>query len=173
MLLSGYTRKVHRPECNPKFESLHCIAHLNEDVSCALPYLNAVLGGSQYLENPPEVMFHHHGKIIKVSAREIAVNALKDEREADAILDWLKNEINGAWEHRREIKPSCKGRRRPQLIRILKLLPQTNCRKCGLSTCMVFAAQAMEGGRDASQCPEMSVENRGKLESYLAAFAFE
>ena len=49
-------------------------------------YLNAVLGGTQYLLDPPEVMFHHHGRIIKVGSREIAINALKDEQEADRIL---------------------------------------------------------------------------------------
>jgi len=80
MLLSGYTKNIFRPECNASFESVHCVALLNEDVGDALPYLNAVLGGTQYLHDPPEVMFHHHGRIIKVGAREIAINALKDER---------------------------------------------------------------------------------------------
>ena len=69
---------------------MHCIAYLNEDVGAVLPYLNSVLGGTQFLNDPPEVMFHHLGRIIKVGAREIAVNALKDEQEADRILEWLK-----------------------------------------------------------------------------------
>lgn len=66
MLLTGYTKEVFRPECNPSFESVHCIARLNEDVGPVLPYLNAVLGGTQYFSDPPEVMFHHHGRLIKV-----------------------------------------------------------------------------------------------------------
>jgi hypothetical protein len=49
MLLEGYRIKIFRPECNPRFSSLHCIAQLDQDVACALPYLNAVLGGAQYL----------------------------------------------------------------------------------------------------------------------------
>jgi len=40
MLLEGYTKKIFRAECNPQFESLHCIASLDQDVSEALPYLN-------------------------------------------------------------------------------------------------------------------------------------
>ncbi len=32
MLLTGYTREIFRPECNPSFQSVHCIAYLNEDV---------------------------------------------------------------------------------------------------------------------------------------------
>jgi len=173
MLLSGYTKEIFRPECNPSFESVHCIARLNEDISAVLPYLNAVLGGTQYFRDPPEVMFHHYGKIIKVGAHEIAVNALKDEQEAELILKWLMTEINQAWENRREISPCFTGKTKPKVLEILRLLPGTNCRKCGQQTCMVFAVQVMEGGRTADDCPEITVENRGALETYLAGFSFE
>lgn len=173
MLLSGYTKKIFRPECNPSFASVHCIARLNEDVGKVLPYLNAVLGGTQYLNDPPEVMFHHHGKMIKIAAREIAVNALKDEQEADRILGWLKTEINQAWENRTAITPCYEGRTKPKLIEILRLLPKTNCTKCGLPTCMAFAAQMMEGGRDAAHCSELNEEHQTKLSAYLADFVFE
>jgi ArsR family metal-binding transcriptional regulator len=173
MLLTGYTQKIFRPECNPSFESVHCIARLNENVSAALPYLNAVLGGTQYFDHPPEVMFHHHGKIIKVGAREIAVNALKDEQEANAILEWLKTEINRAWENRSAITPCYAGKTRPKLIKILLLLPKTNCKKCGQPTCMAFAAQVMDGGRGVDCCPEINADNRTKLSDYLEGFTFE
>ncbi|MFP4477343.1 MAG: (Fe-S)-binding protein [Desulfatibacillaceae bacterium] len=173
MLLTGWTKEIFRPECNPSFESVHCVAHLNEDVGEALPYLNAVLGGTQFSVDPPFVMFHHHGRIIKVEGREIAVNALADEKEADRVLAWLQNEINEAWEKRESITPCLTGRERPQLIEILKLLPRTNCKKCGLPTCMVFAAQVREGGRGPDACPDLSPENRDKLEEYLSGFNLE
>ena len=173
MLLTGYTKEIFRPECNASFQSVHCSARLNEDVGKVLPYLNAVLGGTQYFSDPPEVMFHHHGKIIKVGAWEIAVNALRDEYEADRILEWLKNEINQAWENRASITPCYTGRSKPKLLEILKLLPKTNCKKCGQTTCMAFAAQVMEGGRGAEHCPELNEGNRTKLSGYLAGFVFE
>ncbi len=56
---------------------------------------------------------------------------------------------------------------------ILKLLLKTNCKKCGQPTCMVFAAQAAEGGRGAEDCPELAPENEKKLDTYLAGFRFE
>lgn len=173
MRLTGYTKTIFRPECNPSFQSVHCVARLNEDVGGVLPYLNAVLGGTQYFIDPPAVMFHHHGKIIKVAAREIAVNALKDEQEADRILAWLKNEINQAWENRGKITPCTTGKTKPKLMEILRLLPKSNCQKCGQTTCMVFAAQVMEGGRGAAHCPELDVANREKLVDYLKDFIFE
>ena len=130
MLLSGYNKSIFRPECNPSFKSVHCIARLNENVGKVLPYLNATLGGNQYLTDPPEVMFHHQGKIIKVGEKEIAINALKDEQEADRILEWLKKEINQAWENRAKITPCTTGKSKPKLMEILRLLPKTNCQKC-------------------------------------------
>lgn len=173
MRLTGYTRTIFRPECNPGFTSVHCIARLNEDVGDVLPYLNAVLGGTHFLKDPPEVMFHHHGRIIKVGAREIAINALRDDQEADRILEWIKTEINLAWEKRGRITPCYTGKIKPKLIEILQLLPKTNCRKCGQPTCMAFAAQVMEGGRGAEQCPELSDGQHENLAAYLSKFDFE
>jgi len=173
MILTGYTKEIFRPECNASFESVHCKAHLNEDVGEVLPYLNAVLGGAQYFTDPPAVMFHHHGRIIKVGAREIAINALKDEEEADRVLEWLKTEINQAWENRHTITPCFTGKVKPKLFEILKLLPKTNCKKCGQPTCMVFAAQVVDGGRGIESCPELTGPNREKLEVYLSGFEFE
>jgi ArsR family metal-binding transcriptional regulator len=97
MLLTGYVKQIFRPTCNPSFESVHCIAHLNEDISEVLPYLNAMLGGKEYFCDPPEVVFSHYGKMIKVGGKEIAINALKDADEADRVLVWLKDQINEAW----------------------------------------------------------------------------
>lgn len=172
MLLTGYSKQIFRPECNAQFKSLHCIARLDDDVSCAIPYLNAALGGTQYLNDPPEVMFHHHGRIIKVGPTEIAINALKDEQEADKVLQWLQEQINQVWQRRDAITPSHEGPKRPRLIDVLKLLPKTNCRKCGQPTCMVFAAQVVAGGRHADNCPELSEISRKALEGYLAGFDF-
>jgi ArsR family metal-binding transcriptional regulator len=173
MLLNGYTKKIFRPECNPSFESVHCIATLDDDISEALPYLNAELGGTQYYKDPPAVMFHTYGKIIKVSGREIAVNALKDEDEAQQIMEWLKREINRVWDMRDQITPSEKTPEKPKLIEILKLLPKTNCKKCGLVTCMVFAAQVVEGGKGMDQCPDLLGENRQRLQTYLSKFQLD
>jgi len=170
MLLKSYSKRVFRAECNPQFESLHCIASLEQDVSEALPYLNAVLGGFEYLKDPPAVMFRSRGRLITVHGREIAINALQDAEEADKILEWLKREINQAWEKRAEITPSTEGAPKPQLLEILKLLPRTNCRECGEATCMVFAARTTEGVKGAADCPPLPADAGKRLADYLGRF---
>jgi ArsR family metal-binding transcriptional regulator len=170
MLLKGYRKEIFRPECNPQFQSLHCIAHLDEDITEVLPYLNTVLGGHQYFKEPSALTLRTHGKLITLHPREIAINALKDEAEADKILEWLKQEINEAWEKRDGIDPSFDTPEKPRIFEILKLLPKTNCRECGQPTCMVFATHVAEGGRGPEDCPPLSEEARVKLQEYLDQF---
>jgi hypothetical protein len=55
MLLKNYTKEIFRPECNPSFQSVHCIARLDEDIREVLPYLNTVLGGTHYSADPPSL----------------------------------------------------------------------------------------------------------------------
>jgi ArsR family metal-binding transcriptional regulator len=173
MLLESYTKEIFRAECNPGFEALHCFAHLAQDVGVAIPYLNAVLGGFTYTKDPPSVTFKAQGKLITVHAKKIAVNALKDEDEATKIIEWLKREINSAWENRENIEPLYEAAPQPKVIEILKLLPKTNCKKCGQPTCMVFAAQAAEGAKGPENCPPLDDVNRERLSSYLGQFRFD
>ena len=173
MLLVSYKKEIFRPECNPSFQSLHCIAHLDQDIAEALPYLNATLGGFEYLKDPPAVTFRLHGKLITVHPRQIAVNALRDEEEADKILEWMKREINDAWDNREKITPSYEGAPKPKILEILKLLPKTNCRECGQPTCMVFATLAAQGVNEEGDCPALNEEKKGLLKTYLSRFDFD
>ena len=173
MLLKGYTKEIFRPECNPSFQSVHCMAHLEQDITEVLPYLNAVLGGFEYFEDPPAVTFRVQGKIITVHPRKIAVNALRDEAEADKILEWLKREINEAWAKRGEIEPKYEGMPKPKVFEILKLLPKTNCGQCGQPTCMVFASLMSQGVKGPEDCPELMEQGAEDLRSYMAPFAFD
>ncbi len=173
MLLTGWTKAITRAECRPEAQTVHCIARLKEDIGPVIPYLNAVLGGYTYIKEPPSVTFRSQGKLISVHADHIAINALQDAEEAEKILQWLKGEINEAWEKRQSITPSYEAAPKPQVIEIVRLLPKTNCRKCGQPTCIVFAALAAEGGRGAEHCPALSPEAREQLAAYLRRFRFE
>jgi len=173
VLLKGYRKEIFRPECNPQFQSLHCIAHLKEDITEVLPYLNTVLGGHQYLKEPPSLTLKIHGKLITLHPREIAVNALKDEGEADKILKWLKLEINKAWKERHAIVPSFEPPPRPRIFDILKLLPRTNCGECKQPTCTVFASLVAQGVKGPENCPPLDDEKNKELQKYLEQFVFE
>jgi len=172
MLLKNYTKEIFRPECNPQFQSLHCFAHLEEDIREVLPYLNTVLGGSGYTADPPSLMLQIHGRLIALHPRKIAINALKSEADADKILNWLKREINETWEKRQEIEPSYGIPPKPQPMEVLKLLPKTNCGECGQPTCIVFVSLVMQGVKGVGDCPQLTPQNRTKLKEYMSNFRF-
>lgn len=48
-------------------------------------------------------------------------------------------------------------------IEIFKLLPKTNCRECGLPTCLTFAMNLAAGKMELSVCPYVSEEEKVKL----------
>ena len=53
-------------------------------------------------------------------------------------------------------------------IEIFKLLPKTNCGKCGVPTCLAFAMSLAAGKAELSACPLVTAEARAKLEEASA-----
>ncbi|MBI5063622.1 MAG: acetyl-CoA decarbonylase/synthase complex subunit gamma [Desulfatitalea sp.] len=48
-------------------------------------------------------------------------------------------------------------------IQIFKLLPKTNCKECGVPTCLAFAMNLASGKAELSACPYVSEEARAQL----------
>jgi ArsR family metal-binding transcriptional regulator len=170
MVLNTYRLEIFNNECMPGAMSVQCFAHLDQDIGVTLPYVNAVLGGFEYIKEPPSVTFRTQGKLITVHKQKIAINALKNENEARKIVEWIMREINDAWEKRDEIEPCYEGMPKPKVIEILKLLPKTNCKECGFPTCMVFSSLIAEGAKDSSDCPQLGMENKNRLFAYMKPF---
>jgi ArsR family metal-binding transcriptional regulator len=170
MLLSQYCTKYVRPP-NPTAQHLRCFADLENDIGAVLPYLNTLLKGHQFFRDPPSLTLKYRGgTLITLTSHEIAINIVKDEAEAEDILEWLKQEINAAWERRGEITPSFEVAPQPRILNILKLLPRTNCRACGHPTCMVFAVQVGQGAQGLNGCPHLDMANQKRLREYLRQF---
>ena len=123
------------------------------------------------MQEPPSLTFKYYGKLITLHSREIAVNALKEEAEADKILAWLKEQINETWERRDQIEPKFDTPVKPRIFEILKLLPKSNCRECSQPTCMVFASLVAEGVKGAEDCPPLTPQNKQELQKYLEQFS--
>ncbi|MBI4710262.1 MAG: acetyl-CoA decarbonylase/synthase complex subunit gamma [Nitrospirae bacterium] len=48
-------------------------------------------------------------------------------------------------------------------VEIFKLLPKTNCKKCGFPTCLAFAMSLAQGKVDLAKCPDVSEESQKVL----------
>jgi len=53
-------------------------------------------------------------------------------------------------------------------IAIFKLLPKTNCKKCGEPTCLAFAMKLAAGKAELSLCPDVSEEAKAQLQEAAA-----
>ena len=51
---------------------------------------------------------------------------------------------------------------------IFKLLPKTNCKKCGCPTCLAFAMKLAQKQASLDQCPDVSVASKAELEGASA-----
>ena len=118
-----------------------------------LPYLNAVLDNADY-QKDAHILTLKKGIIgFTLMGNEINVTRFLNNSELYEVLDWIQDLINSTYEQKENITPNFAGRKKIATITILKLLPKTNCKKCGETTCMAFAAKIKALEADISQCP--------------------
>ena len=48
-------------------------------------------------------------------------------------------------------------------LQIYRLLPRTNCKECGVPTCLAFAMRLAQGQANLSDCPYVSEEAKASL----------
>jgi len=146
---------------------------LADDISAALPYLNAVLDKARYDHQNEVLIWEDKGQKYAFRPTEIRVARVQDPENARHIVSELVDKVNRIWQERDNITPSFTERNPPPVIDIFKLLPGTNCRQCGYPTCMAYAASLSKGLAQLEQCPALSQnehsENRKKLLELIKA----
>jgi|YNPNPStandDraft_1061719.scaffolds.fasta_scaffold26094_4 ArsR family metal-binding transcriptional regulator len=169
MLIRRYDLEVTSPPCEPGAERWSAFAHLEDDISEVLPYLNAVWKGAIYDHDAQILTWRMGGRAVSVRPRELAVSNLEDRDEAAEVVERLIARINEVWARRGEIQPSLARRRRLVALDVYKLLPGGNCRACGEPTCFVFATKLTTGQVSVEACtPLFTEEHAEKRERLLA-----
>jgi len=167
MLLHNYALRIVLAECNPSSEKVNALVELSEDISEVLPYLNTVLRGFQYSDDEKILTVKRKGRLITFRRQQIAITKLEDEKEAREVMEELKQVVNETYENKDHIKPTYTSKSVPRPTDIYKLLPGTNCKKCGVPTCFAFAFKLTNNELDWKQCPLLLEEkfeaNRLKL----------
>jgi hypothetical protein len=103
--------EIFRPKCDPTKEILHGLATFEADISPAFPYLNSELGGWDYSQRNQVLMLKlSAGKGFTIQPHEIAVKGARGIDEANAMLAWIKAQINDIYERREEITPGIPAR---------------------------------------------------------------
>jgi ArsR family metal-binding transcriptional regulator len=155
-LIHGYRLELSEIPCIPGAAEWNARCVLEDGIGAVLPYLNAELNGADYHRELETLIWRNGGRKVAFRPREIAVAPVEDREEARRVMDDVIGVVNAIWARRADIKPSFSRRRLPGLMDLYKLLPATNCRQCGYSSCMAYAAQLREGKAELSQCPYLS-----------------
>jgi ArsR family metal-binding transcriptional regulator len=168
---------IFRPKMDASKEVLHGIATFTADISPAFPYVNAELGGWDYDQTNQVLLLKlSDGKWITLHSQKIAIRGIRDLEEAQALLTWIQTQINDIYEQRETIAPRYVSQAGLKVMEILKLLPMTNCKACGYSTCMAYAAALREGEIRLEDCPplweEKFREKQVKLQVYLESYGW-
>ncbi len=169
--------EIFRPKMDSSKEVLHAIATFEADISPSFPYVNAELGGWDYDQaNQVLLLKLSDGKWITLQPQKIAMRGVRDLEEARALLTWIQAQINEIYARRQSITPRYVSQAGLKIMEILKLLPMTNCKMCGYTACMAYAAALREGEISPNDCSPLWEgryrEKREKLRAYLESFGW-
>ena len=162
-LINSYDVKLIEPPCVPGAAAWSVKAHLQDDITEVLPYLNAELKGADFDHNSKVLIWEAKGRKCAFRPYEIAAAPVEAREEGYRAIDELIDIVNQVWERREEIKPDFNQKKLPTLMDIYKLLPKSNCKECGYPTCMAYAADVRTGKAKPSQCPDLSKKNKDSL----------
>jgi len=132
------------------------------DISGCFPYLNSVLDETQYDHENAILIGTCKGRRFALRRHEIHLGILQDPSQAESIAREVVDIVNSVWRDHGSIAPNFAERKLPPVYDLYKMLPKTNCRKCGYLTCLAFAADLRTGKVSAKQCSLLSKEENSE-----------
>ena len=166
-LIEDYEVQLVEPGCTPGVARWGAQVCLSDDISAVFPYLNAVLDNARYDHENKILIWGDRGQKYALRPNEIRVAQVQDPLHAQQVVSEVVDRVNRVWQERDSITPNFTERKLPAVLDIFKLLPGTNCKQCGNTTCMAYAAALRQGEAEVEQCPPLSqpeyAENREQL----------
>lgn len=153
MLIDDYELEVYTPPCDPGAESFSAVARFARDIQQVLPFLNAIVPGAIYYRKAHALTWKQRGYHVACHPHEILLSNMEDRQAAVQAIEDVIATINQTWSSRHELAPDSSERRRPKPLEVYALLPQSNCRRCGESTCYIFGLKLTLAQRQLEECP--------------------
>ncbi len=160
MLIQSYNLEVQASKHSAEEFEYEAIAYLPSDIRAVLPYLNSVLRNGIYHPDHPAFSWRKDGHEIAIWPDRIAVEPFETREAAKEMIEELVKLVNEVWEKRVEIEPDSTMRENLQPLELYRLLPKTNCKECGESTCFSFALKLAAGQVELGLCGSLFAENQ-------------
>jgi ArsR family metal-binding transcriptional regulator len=151
MLLHSYKITRILP-CIADPEKIRVIAEVSGEIHEIFPYLNAIIKGCIYNHPALTLTIRKEEKLITLHANHVTMTLIEDEKEANEILNWLKDLINETYQKRNQIEPNYSSGDTLKPSDVQKLLPGTNCKECGFRSCLAFAFKLVDDKIGIEKC---------------------
>jgi len=110
-----------------------------------------------YLHDGAFLSFRYDDMFCSIRPNLITIAMINSREEAIEKIDIIVGALNDIWSRRGDIDPKYTGRKpKPTTLSVYKLLPRTNCKECGLATCMAFASALANNHMQINTCPCLS-----------------
>lgn len=151
-------------------------SRFDRDVGEILPYINATLPGVIYTHAGKSLTLRKEGSLITLYPQRVEAAKVADLEAAKAMVSWIIELINDLDRRKLELDPDFERHDRLTVLDIVKLLPGTNCKGCGLATCLAFAAALSEEKISILTCTDIFLasfhEKRDELLGLLRASGY-
>ena len=134
----------------------HCLGanfKLDNDIRMLFPYINAAVKDCRFFDKPAYIQFILDEIQCTLYPKEVIAAPFMDQDHAEKFVNRLIDFLNDIDIKKDSLIPDHKTFRPISVIDIYKLLPQTNCKECGFSTCLAFAGALSKKQATPDQCP--------------------
>jgi len=171
-LIENYEIRMVEPGCTPGAGRWGVLVSPSGDISSVFPYLNAVFHNSSYDHENKILIVREQNQAYAFRPDEIRIARADDTWQAERITAELVEKVNRIWQERDTITPNYTDKSPAPVIDIFKLLPRTNCRKCGYLTCLAFAAGLRQGAAHLEDCPHLALPEYAESRQKIASMSF-
>ena len=151
-LINHYDIEIIEPGCSPGSGRYGLRIVVVQDISEVMPYINSMANNAWYDHENQTLILKEPGQAYALRPHEIRIARLAEPTQASEIGRAVVAKMNDIWAGRDNVQPRFDTRNLPSAIDILKLLPRTNCRQCGYTTCLAFAAALRSSDADVDDC---------------------
>ena len=118
-----------------------------------LPYLATLPGIIAWNPQALTLTFRRPHGFMTLYNDKVYITQVVDTAEGLELFNALVEAVNAVWEKRDELIAVTAKKRAPRHLDIWELLPRTNCKQCGETTCLAFAVLLIQHKRSLSECP--------------------
>ncbi len=151
----GYSYRLVNIECMPGSTHFNIVMELEQPIADLLPYLAAAIPACTYTHDSGVINVMDRGHIVGIYGDRVTITDVSGPEQAEALCRRWFDTIARVRADKDRITPVLERREKTTVLDIFRDLPGTNCGRCGLATCLAFAAAVFRRERSLEECPEL------------------